>query len=288
MVETGRHRTANAQTPATAAATTGVRPFLKWPGGKYRLVSRIRAALGPGKRLIEPFVGSAAVFLNTDYDAYLLADSNSDLINLYSHLREEGQTFIDDCQDLFDTEHNLAKTYYALRDEFNGSRDRRRKSVLFVYLNRHCYNGLCRYNASGGFNTPFGRYTKPSFPEQRMQVFAGHGSNTEFIHADFLDTMRRARKGDVVYCDPPYQPLSRTASFTAYATGTFGWEEQVALADAARKAAKRGAQVVISNHDTPEIRALYQGARIENFPVWRSISRDIHNRNDVGELLAVF
>lgn len=288
MAKPGRRRPALAVKPDLPAARIGVRPFLKWPGGKYRLVPRIRAALTPGKRLIEPFVGSGAVFLNTEYETYLLADSNPDLIELYSQLRQEGPTFIDDCRQLFNPDHNHAKTYYTLREEFNGTGDRRRKSVLFVYLNRHCYNGLCRYNASGGFNTPFGRHAKPCFPETRMQTFADHGHNTEFIHADFLDTMRRARKGDVVYCDPPYQPLSRTASFTAYAAGNFGWDEQAALADAARKAAKRGAHVVISNHDTPEIRALYKGASIESFPVWRSISRDIHNRNDVGELLAVF
>ena len=132
-----------------------VRPFLKWAGNKYRIVERVKACLPTGKRLIEPFVGSGAVFLNTGYPRYLLADSNKDLIDLYQHLKKDGPTFIEECRRLFRRANNTAEAYYRLRAEFNACTDTRRRAVLFVYLNRHGYNGLCRYNASG--RTPFPR-----------------------------------------------------------------------------------------------------------------------------------
>lgn len=267
-----------------------MKPFLKWPGGKYRLSKRICSKLSQGQRLIEPFTGSAAVFLNTDYDEYLLADNNPDLINLYQQLVKEGHSFIDYCQSLFTRANNSEKKYYLLRQEFNFTDHTRRKSALFLYLNRHCYNGLCRYNSSGEFNTPFGRYDKPYFPKKEMENFITAAGNTTFMHAGFLQSMKLARKGDTVYCDPPYAPLTATAYFTDYHTGGFKWDEQVLLAGKARKLADRGIPVVISNHNTREIRELYKemGAKIERFQVRRSISCNGNNRAKVGELLAVF
>ncbi len=264
------------------------RPFLKWPGGKFRLVERISKALGPGQRLIEPFVGSAAVFLNTDYDHYLLADSNPDLINLYQTLHEEGESFIDYVRQFFQPETNNAETYYALREDFNSTRDIRHKAALFIYLNRHCYNGLCRYNKSGGFNSPFGRYKQPQLPEQAILAFIEKSQRATFQLSSFTETMQAAEAGDVVYCDPPYMPLSKTANFTSYSAEGFGMEQQAELARLAKELASQGVHVAISNHDTGEIRNLYKGARITRFEVPRFISQDIHNRNTARELLAVF
>jgi len=264
------------------------KPFLKWPGGKYRLSERIRETLIPASRLIEPFVGSGAVFLNTHYKRYLLSDSNPDLIHLYQNLHDERDLFIDYCRSFFDPAYNREECYYAFRALFNISTDIRLKSALFIYLNRHCYNGLCRYNASGEFNTPFGRYKKPNFPEKEMRGFLQRSGRARFMLADFREIMRKAKPGDAVYCDPPYTPLSKTASFTDYSAGGFGWTEQVELADLARKTAKKGIQVVISNHDTKEIRNLYSNARLDAFPVQRNISRDGKNRGKANELLATF
>jgi len=135
-----------------------MRPFLKWAGNKYQILHRIQQHLPAGKRLVEPFVGSGALFLNSDYERYLLADSNLDLINLYNLLKKEGPNFIEYCQGLFVDKHNNPDIYYQYRLEFNTTNDVRRKSALFIYLNRHGYNGLCRYNSKGGFNVPFGLY----------------------------------------------------------------------------------------------------------------------------------
>jgi DNA adenine methylase len=267
-----------------------VRPFLKWPGGKYRLVDRIRSALGSGRRLIEPFAGSGAVFLNTNYHRFVIADSNLDLIDLYTRLVNDADELIETSRELFRPETNVSTRYYALREEFNRTRHSRRRAALFLYLNRHCYNGLCRYNGSGGFNSPFGRYRRPYFPELEMRGFIAKAQSARFMHAGFEESMALARRGDVVYCDPPYTPLSRTAHFTDYHTGGFGWEDQQRLAQLAQRLASRGIQVVISNHDTVATRVLYSalGARIEGFKVRRTISCNARRRDQVGELLAVF
>ena len=138
-----------------------IRPFLKWAGNKYRIIDQIRRKLPQGKRLIEPFVGSAAVFLNTDYERYLLTDTNADLIELYKLLKKEGKDFIEYSNSFFTDKNNNEEHYYNYREVFNTTDDCALKSALFIYMNRHGYNGLCRYNSQGKFNVPFGSYKKP-------------------------------------------------------------------------------------------------------------------------------
>lgn len=226
------------------------KPFLKWAGGKTRLCTQINNSLPEGKRLIEPFVGSGAVFMNTNYSEYLLSDTNADLINLYQHLKNEGEEFIEFARQYFTTENNTAEVFYELRSVFNASKDSRLKSALFIYLNRHCFNGLCRYNSKGGFNVPFGRYTKPNYPEQEMRTFYEKSKLVTFVVSDFKETMSSAKKGDVVYCDPPYVPLTATASFTSYSADGFTLENQKELSDSALHLKSKGIPVLISNHST--------------------------------------
>lgn len=266
------------------------RPFLKWPGGKYRLVERIYDSLGPGQRLVEPFVGSGAVFLNTHYPDYLLADCNPHLIRLYQLLQQEREPFIQFCESFFTPDNNTENVYYDMRILFNETQDERLRSALFVYLNRHCYNGLCRYNSKGLFNSPFGRYKLPYFPRREMNAFLQRAKNATFISSNYAETMAMAKQGDVVYCDPPYIPLSRTASFTDYFAGGFSHQDQIELAEQAGRLAKKGIQVVISNHNTRFTRDLYldAGAQMSRFKVQRNISCRAGKRNKVGELLAVF
>ena len=125
-----------------------MKPFLKWAGGKYKIIDKIQKSLPNGRRLIEPFVGSGAVFLNIDFEEYLLADINSDLINLYKQVQEHGKDFANYASALFKPENNTQTAFYDLRAEFNACTDVARKSAIFVYLNRHCFNGLCRYNST--------------------------------------------------------------------------------------------------------------------------------------------
>ncbi|WP_420643032.1 Dam family site-specific DNA-(adenine-N6)-methyltransferase [Candidatus Leptofilum sp.] len=265
-----------------------MKPFLKWAGNKYKLVERIKTLLPPGERLVEPFVGSGALFLNTDYPRYLLSDTNADLIVLYQYLQAEGEAFINYCRPLFAPENNDRDRYYTLRDEFNRTNDSRRKSALFLYLNKHGYNGLCRYNRKGGFNVPFGRYKRPYFPEAEMHHFAQQARHAIFQQANFVATMATCQSGDVVYCDPPYVPLTSTANFTSYSANGFGWAEQQELARQATKLAQRGVPVIISNHDTEEVRQVYEAAEINTFEVRRFISCNGDKREKAAELLALF
>jgi len=266
--------------------TVVTRPFLKWAGNKYRLLDRIRPLLSQGGRLIEPFAGSCALFLNTDYRLTVLNDNNADLINLYTSLQDEASDFIDYVEQFFTTRNNNETAYYRFRKQFNTTDDPYLKAALFIYMNRHGFNGLCRYNNSGGFNVPFGRYKRPYFPRQEMQLFAEKSRQARFTNESFMVAMRKARRGDVVYCDPPYVPLTSTANFTAYSAGGFSQADQLALVEQAQKLAARGVRVIISNHDTPFTQAAYRDAVCTHFKVRRTISCNGARRGHAGELLA--
>ncbi|MCW8109745.1 Dam family site-specific DNA-(adenine-N6)-methyltransferase [Alteromonas ponticola] len=264
------------------------RAFLKWAGGKYGLVEQIASRLPDADKLIEPFVGAGSVFLNTQYNRYLLNDINPDLINLYNLLKRKPDSFIQDAQQFFTPRHNCPDTYYALRAEFNHSSDVYHRSLLFLYFNRHGYNGLCRYNLKGKFNVPFGRYKRPYFPAKEMAVFAEKAHQAVFTCLPFEKVFSRARLGNVIYCDPPYAPLSKTASFTSYAANSFGESAQDKLALLAVKASAKGIPVLISNHDVPLTRKLYEPALLSQLSVKRSISQNGALRKPASELLALF
>ena len=244
--------------------------------------------LPTGKRLVEPFLGSGALFLNTDFKDYLLCDINPDLITLYKTLQKHGPQLIKKTAALFTAKNNTAPRYYQLRTRFNATDEGLERSALFIYLNRHCYNGLCRYNKSGGFNVPFGLYKKPYFPQAEMLAFHAKAKKATFLCADFQSAMNKSKAGDVVYCDPPYIPLSITANFTNYSGQQFAAKEQEQLALLAKQTAARGIPVLLSNPDTPLSREYYQGAQFHSFPVKRFISCQGGNRVMAQELLALF
>jgi DNA adenine methylase len=265
------------------------RAFLKWAGGKYSLVDPISAKLPAANKLIEPFVGAGSVFLNTDYKRYLLNDINPDLINLYEQLKASPDAFIADARTFFTPQLNDEETYYELRKEFNATDDIKYRSLLFLYMNRHGYNGLCRYNLTGKFNVPFGRYKKPYFPEHEMYVFAEKAQRATFTCLPFEKVFSRARKGNVIYCDPPYAPISKTAQFTSYSARHFTMDCQSRLANLAKKASvSRQIPVLISNHDLAITRKLYTNAEISTLSVKRSISQNGASRFPVREILAFF
>ncbi len=273
-----------------------MKPFLKWAGNKFAIIERIQKLLPPvstsskKQRLIEPFVGSAAVFLNTQYPKALLCDDNADLISLYQYLQKDGVSFIRFAKRFFTAQNNTPNAYYDFREAFNNNPEPLKKAALFLYFNRHGYNGLCRYNSKGGFNVPFGRYAKPYFPEAEMMGFidALKDRHVDFKHQDFQSTMLEASHGDVVYCDPPYVPLSDTANFTSYSGNGFGDSQQQALASLAQKLSSLGIPVIISNHDTPYTQKAYEGAKIYPFQVQRFISCQGEKRNKAAEMLAYF
>ena len=279
----------NAVVAATSTETQNIRPFLKWAGNKYRIIDRIKKLLPSGVRLIEPFAGSGAVFLNTEFERYVLSDNNPDLINLYSFIKHEGLPFIRYCKRYFNGKHNNPESYYQLRERFNHTGNARQKAALFVYLNRHGYNGLCRYNAKGGYNVPFGRYQRPYFPYKEMVAFHHKAQRAELVIGSFETAFASSRKGDVIYCDPPYVPLSDSANFTSYSAGGFDLDKQQQLALLAQQAADRGIPVLISNHQTRFTEQAYQTATERHtFQVQRYISCNGEKRKNAGEVLALF
>jgi len=276
------------QCDGSSMSNNYVRPFLKWAGGKFRLLPHILPRLPKGKRLIEPFAGSGVVFLNTDYDTYQLNDTNPDLINLYKILKKEKSDFIAYTEQYFKAKYNNAKQYYSLRDEFNNTEDLCKRSALFIYLNRHCYNGLCRYNSQGIFNVPFGDYVKPYFPEKEMLYFAKKAKRAVFTCHDFSKSMQKSKSGDVIYCDPPYVPWSDTAYFTNYYHKHFPLEQQEALTKIAVQLSQKNITVLISNHHTDYTEQLYNNAEIFSFDVQRNIGCVSAKRGKVKELIAKF
>lgn len=265
-----------------------MKPFLKWAGNKFAIIDRIKTVLPAGERLIEPFAGSAAVFLNTSFEQAILSDVNEDLMDLYQYLQKDGDKFIGYCSTFFVKETNNSNTYYQFRKIFNTTGDPRLKAALFLYFNRHGYNGLCRYNNKGEFNVPFGRYTKPYFPAEEMAQFHQKIQGVTLLKQTFTETMKLARPGDVIYCDPPYVPLTETAKFTSYTSGGFGIQEQEMLADMAKTLSKKGINVVISNHDTIFTQTAYESAKIISFQVRRFISCKGEARGQANEMLALF
>ncbi len=266
------------------------KPFLKWAGNKYRLLDRIVEALPEGLRFVEPFAGSCAIYLNMHCATALIADINADLINLYQCLQREGEGFIRHCRHFFTATANVKEVYLDLREQFNNSQDCRERAALLLYLNRHGFNGLVRYNAQGRHNVPFGSYRRPYFPLEELRAFyrKTQETETEFVCLDFRAVFAALRPGDVVYCDPPYAPLADGAVFTAYAREGFSSQDHKDLAAFAQAACRRGIPVLLSNHDTRMTRSLYAAAQINNFSVQRFISCRGDSRVAAPELLALY
>lgn len=268
-----------------------MRSALKWAGGKKKVVHDIASLLPTRgkKRLVEPFVGGGSVFLNLDFDEYLLIDMNKDLINLFNLIKNQPTQFIIDAAALFTSDNNQSEKYYEFRRQFNESTDSYERSLLFLYLNRHGYNGLCRYNKSGGYNVPFGRYKHPYFPKKELEYFSEKAQKATFIQGDFETAFSQLRADDVVYCDPPYSPINRTSNFTAYAGNSFTDEDQQRLVNCAEKARSEGIPTLISNHYVDFTRELYKGANKKKlFQVQRSISQKGKGRIKVEEILALY
>lgn len=265
------------------------RAFLKWAGGKFSLVEAITARLPEGRMLVEPFVGAGSVFLNTDYEEYWLADINPDLIDFYNLLKQKPASLIQEAKCLFTPENNQRDAYFSLRADFNACREPAERAALFLFLNRHGYNGLCRYNKKGGFNVPFGKYKRPYFPEDELWAFAEKAKKATFVCECYRQTFARIQPGQVVYCDPPYVPLSSSANFTTYAAKGFTEADQTELARLAEDTTRRHqVPVLISNHATDLTYRLYQAAKLDEIQVKRTISRSGATRNKVGELLALY
>lgn len=265
------------------------RPFLKWAGGKYSLLPELDRLIPAGKRLIEPFVGGGSVFLNVEkHESFLLADVNADLINLYQMLEVDHIRVCSLAKILFERA-NSEEAYKELRDEFNNQRmGAPERAAAFLFLNRHCFNGLIRYNRDGFFNVGWGKYEAPYFPEIEIKAFKLKSHKCVFLNAGYRRTLALAGDGDVVYCDPPYEPLPGTAGFTNYAAGGFSWADQISLTESCVAAHQRGAKVLISNSTAPRVLELYQqhGFTLHHVDARRAISSKGSTRETAKDIVA--
>jgi DNA adenine methylase len=263
-----------------------VRPFLKWAGGKRQLLPEIRRFY-PERfgAYFEPFVGSGAVFFDL-YSQGLLADrkaglidSSADIVGCYLMVRERVDAVIRHLHKLADGHRQDARShYYAVRDDqFNPGRRRILNddssgalhytpalAAKLIYLNRTGFNGLFRLNSQGEFNVPVGRYMNPRICDgENLRLVSRALAHTaaDIRQTRFESVLERAQRGDFVYCDPPYAPLSATSSFTSYTAQRFSFEDQQRLQEVVIELARRGCRVLVSNSTAPEIAELYDGNR---------------------------
>ncbi len=267
-------------------------PFLKWAGGKMNLLPVLLENFPEGDVLVEPFVGSGAVFLNTFYKKYILADSNKDLINTFQLAQKYPEKLIEELKLVWKEEHKNKECYLEIRKEFNEKPFEKslRRSALFIFMNRFGYHGLCRYNSKGGFNVPYGpTQTTDVFPDDKIMYFAERAQNAEFYCQDFKRTFELVPEDAVVYCDPPYVPL-KPNSFTKYSINEFSINDHYDLASEIKKCVNNHVHVkiLISNHDTEKTRELYEGALIKQVQARRQIAHNKENRNYVSEIIASF
>lgn len=280
-------------TPARTANTKKserTKPFLKWAGGKFSQLDQILPFIGTGERLIEPFVGAGSIFLNSPgFNRYVLGDSSTDLINLYLALQEAPRRVADMARQMF-ANGNHEDAYMGIRTWFNNVRyasDER--AAAFLYLNRHAFNGLMRYNLKGGYNVGFGKYKAPYFPEEELTGFACIAPRCEFVCNSFVDTIRLAGKGDVVFCDPPYMSLPETSGFTQYTAVPFTDEHQWQLLNEMVAAHQRGARVIVTNSAHPVLIDAYKkaGFKVRDLFARRSMSCKGNKRKVVADILGV-
>ncbi|EAO4362882.1 DNA adenine methylase [Salmonella enterica] len=256
--------------------------ILKWAGNKTAIMPELIKHLPAGPRLVEPFAGSCAVMMATDYPHYLVADINPDLINLYLMIQKDHEAVIQIARELFKG-FNSDVQYYRVRQHFNYSISNEvEKAAYFLYLNRHCYRGLCRYNLSGIFNVPYGNYKNPYFPEKEIRAFAEKAQRATFICASFDETLAMLKAGDVVYCDPPYD-----GTFSGYHADGFTEDDQYHLASVLEHRSSEGHPVIVSNSDTSLIRSLYRNFTHHYIKVKRSIGVAAGESKSATEIIAV-
>lgn len=265
-----------------------VKSPIKWAGGKSKLLDIIIPELN-GNTLVEPFLGSGVVSLNSNNHKIIMNDFNEDITNLFLHIKSDANSLLEQMKLLFENGNNKEQ-YLQNRSLFNLEKYNVKRSALFVYLNRHCFNGLCRYNSKKIFNVPFGKYSTVYFPEKEIRAIHNilTTKSIQFYNQDFEIVMRLAVPGDVIYCDPPYAPLNAT-SFTNYSGSGFSLEQQIRLAKLAEELSENNIKVIISNNDTEFSREIYKNSdRLLELDVMKSISKSSEGRGKTKEIIAIY
>lgn len=267
-----------------------VAPVVKWVGGKRQLLNEITPLL-PKKitSYCEPFLGGGAVLFSIQPSKAIVNDLNGDLIVVYETIRDDVEALIVDLK----RHENTSEYFYAIRDidrdkEAYQAMSKVERASRLIYLNKTCFNGLFRVNSSGEFNSPFGHYKNPNIVNEPVlravnKYFAS--SNITFCNEDFATTLDKVGKGGFVYLDPPYDPVSDTASFTGYNKGGFDRGEQIRLKQCCDDLTRRGVKFMLSNSATNFIKELYKDYNVSVVQAKRAINSDASKRGAIEEVL---
>jgi len=269
------------------------KPFVKWVGGKRQLLRQFRDmglyppdAFNPlTNTYFEPFVGGGAVFFDLLPKKAELSDLNNELVTTYNVIKNDVDGLIKSLK-----KHKYEKEYYLeVRAKDPKMLPDLDVASRFIFLNRTCFNGMYRVNSKGGFNVPFGKYTNPMIcDEENLHKVSKALQKVTIQNQDYKAVLKKAKKGDFVYFDPPYYPVSKTASFTSYTANSFLDKEQTELRDTFVELNKRGCFVMLSNSDTPFINKIYSGikdVKVSKVSAGRAINSNAAKRGKVSEVL---
>lgn len=271
-----------------------ISPILKWVGGKRQLLTEIIPMINKKcSTYIEPFVGGGAVFFELQPKKAIINDYNAELINVYEVVRDFPEELINLLED--HNRENSEEYFYKLRAldrsaEYSEMSNVQRAARI-IYLNKTCYNGLYRVNSAGQFNSPYGKYKNPNIVNAatiRAMSRYLRNPNITIKQGDYRGALKGVRKGAFVYLDPPYMPISSSASFTGYTENGFTYEQQVELKNECDKLKEKGISFVQSNSDCEEIRDLYKEYEYKKVQAKRSINSDANKRGEISEVLIYY
>jgi DNA adenine methylase len=273
----------------TAALTSSItpRPFLKWAGGKGRLIEQYQMFFpAQFRHYYEPFLGGGAIFFHLHHrsDQAVLADLNEELVNVYRCVRDDVEAMIEILHQ--HQQRHCRDYYYAVRAKTQ-LRSPIYRAARLIYLNKTCFNGLYRENSKGQFNVPMGRYKRPKVCDASTLKRASAAlQRAHVVCEEFTAILERAQgHQDFVYFDPPYHPISTTSSFTGYNRYGFRAEDQKRLQQTFTQLAQRGVKVMLSNSDCAFIRDLYQDFHIYTIQASRAINSNAQRRGKISELV---
>ena len=262
-------------------------PIVKWVGGKRQLMFELLKNMPENyNRYFEPFIGGGALFFELQPDNAYISDMNEELINLYKVVRDNVEELITDLQ-----KHDISKEYFIEIRNIDRTEEYKnwsnvKKASRFIYLNRTCFNGMYRVNSKGEFNVPFGHYKNPRILDENNLINCSNLlQRTEIRHADFSEILKKVKKGDFVYFDPPYVPLSETSSFTSYTKDGFDLDMQFKLRDVCDELDSMGVKFLLSNSDTKLVNELYENYNIKKVFASRQINANADGRGKITEVL---
>ncbi len=262
-------------------------PIVKWVGGKRQLMFELLKNMPVSyNRYFEPFIGGGALFFELQPDNAYISDMNEELINLYQVVRDNVDELITDLQ-----KHDISKEYFMEIRNIDRTEEYKnwsnvKKASRFIYLNRTCFNGMYRVNSKGEFNVPFGHYKNPRILDENNLINCSNLlQKTEIKHADFSKILKKVKKGDFVYFDPPYVPLSETSSFTSYTKDGFDMDMQFKLRDVCDELDSMGVKFLLSNSDTKLVNELYENYNIKKVFASRQINANADGRGKITEVL---